>query len=83
METLDLKVLEYENDEYANINGTSYQGVIPWLLRKTKTQMIIFTKCLPSTTGKMVAFPLKSMSGISVVKTTKQKRLQMQFLKTT
>lgn len=28
METLDLKVLEYENDEYANINGTSFQGVI-------------------------------------------------------
>ena len=28
METLDLKVLEYENDEYANINGTCYQGVI-------------------------------------------------------
>ena len=28
METLDLKVLEYENDEYANVNGTCYQGVI-------------------------------------------------------
>ena len=28
METLDLKVLGFENDEYASVNGTCYQGVI-------------------------------------------------------
>ena len=28
METLDLKVLGYENDEDTNTNGTCYQGVI-------------------------------------------------------
>ena len=28
METLELKVLGFENDEFANINGTCYQGVI-------------------------------------------------------
>ena len=28
METLDLKVLGFENDEYTSVNGTCYQGVI-------------------------------------------------------
>ena len=28
METLDLKVLGFENDELASVNGTCYQGVI-------------------------------------------------------
>ena len=28
METLDLKVLGYENDEDVNVNGMHYQGVI-------------------------------------------------------
>ena len=28
METLDLKVLGFENDDCVNVNGTCYQGVI-------------------------------------------------------
>ena len=115
METLDLKVLGYENDEDANVNGTCYQGVITttydqlveifgkptytdadpyekvnaeWIIesrlsKRMKTQMIISTNHLLSTTGKLVTFLLKSMSGISVVMILKQKRLQTQSLRTT
>ena len=115
METLDLKVLGYENDEDVNVNGTCYQGVITttydqlveifgkptytdadpyekvnaeWIIEskvveKMMMTMIISTNHLLFTTGKLVTFLLKSMSGISVVMILKQKRLQTQSLRTT
>ena len=116
METLDLKVLGFENDEYASVNGTCYQGVIKttydqlveifgkptyteendpyekvnaeWIINqrlssKMMMMKIISTNHLLFTTGKLVTFLLKSMSGISVVMILRRKRLQTQSLRTT
>ena len=115
METLDLKVLGFENDEYASVNGTCYQGVIKTtydqlveifgkptyteathmkrsmqsglsnqrLSSKMMMTMIISTNHLLFTTGKLVTFLLKSMSGISVVMILRRRRLQTQSLRTT